>query len=81
MLNNDSSNIKRDIILKNPIPKGTEYVRGSAICNNGCTISYSSSSGDALSSSEDGIINYIEYYFKSMNVGKEYRMGFRAVVK
>jgi len=81
LLKNDSSNIKRDIILKNPIPKGTEYVRGSAICNNGCTISYSSSSGDTLSSSEDGIINYIEYYFKSMNVGKEYRMGFRAVVK
>jgi uncharacterized repeat protein (TIGR01451 family) len=78
---NDSSNIKKDIVIRNPIPRGTEYVRGSATCDNRCIISYSSSFGDALSLSEDDNVNYIEYYFKRMDLGKEYRMGFRAVVK
>ena len=78
---NDSSDIKKDIVIRNPIPMGTEYVRGSATCDNRCIISYSSSFGDTLSSNEDGDINYIEYHFKRMDSGKEYRMGFRAVIK
>jgi len=78
---NDSSDIKKDIVIRNPIPMGTEYVRGSATCDNRCIISYSSSFGDTLSSNEDGDVNYIEYHFKRMDSGKEYRMGFRAVIK
>ena len=78
---NDSSNIKRDIVIKNPIPNGTEYVRGSATCNNGCIISYSTHSGSKLTSQESSVVLYIEYYFKSMNAGQEYKMGFRATVR
>ncbi len=78
---NDSSKTKRDIVIKNPIPMGTEYVLGSATCNNGCIISYSNDGGLNLSSSEQGNVSFIEYYFKSMMAGKEYRMGFRAMVK
>jgi len=78
---NDSSKTKRDIVIKNPIPMGTEYVLGSATCNNGCIISYSNDGGLNLSSGEQGSVSYIEYYFKSMMAGKEYRMGFRAIVK
>ncbi len=78
---NDSSDIKKDVIIRNPIPSGTEYIRGSATCDNRCIISYSSSFGDALSLHEDDNVNYIEYHFKRMDLGKEYRMGFRAVVK
>ena len=78
---NDSSKTKRDIIIKNPIPVGTEYVLGSATCNNGCTISYSNDGGLNLSSNEQDNVSYIEYYFKRMNAGQEYRMGFRARVR
>ncbi len=78
---NDGSDTKRDVIVKNPIPMGAEYVLGSATCNNGCTISYSNDGGLNLSSSEEGSVSYIEYYFKRINAGQEYRMGFRARVK
>lgn len=78
---NESSDIKKDVVIKNPIPMGTGYVRGSATCDNRCTIFYSSSFGEDLSLDEDDSVNYIEYYFKRMDVGKEYRMGFRVVVK
>jgi len=78
---NDGSDTKRDVIVKNPIPIGTEYILGSATCNNGCTISYSNDGGLNLSSSEEGSVSYIEYYFKRINAGQEYRMGFRARVK
>ena len=78
---NSGSQTQRDVVVKNPIPLGTEYILGSATCNNGCTISYSSDGGANLSSNEEGAVSYIEYYFKRMNAKQEYRMGFRAVVK
>lgn len=81
VVKNDSSEIKRDIIIKNPIPRGTEYVRGSATCNNGCIISYSTHSGAELSTQESSAVSYIEYHFKSMDAGEEYKMGFRATVR
>ena len=82
IVENDSSDTKRDIIIKNPIPTGTEYMTGSATCNNDCVISYSDTiGGDTLSTEESDVVSYIEYYFKSMEAGKEYRMGFRAKVK
>ena len=78
---NDSSDTKRDVVIKNPIPNGTKYVLGSATCNNKCIISYSSNFSNTLSPNEDGIVNYIEYYFKNMDAKSEYRMGFRAIVR
>jgi len=78
---NSNSSSRRDIIIKNPIPSGTEYVKGSAICQGSCTISYSSDGGDTLIQKDDGKINYIEFHFKTIPSYKEFRMGFRAIVK
>jgi len=78
---NSNSSSKRDIVVKNPIPSGTEYIKGSAICQGSCTISYSSDGGDTLIQKDDGKINYIEFHFKTIPSYKEFRMGFRAIVK
>ena len=81
VITNDSSDTKRDIVIKNPIPQGTEYVHGSATCNNGCIISYSTNFGAKLTSQESNIVSYLEYYFKSMGAGQEFKMGFKATVR
>ncbi len=82
-LTNSNSEARRDIIVKNPIPKGTQYVVGSAICNGGCIISYSTDGGATLSTEEKSgkRYNYIEFYFKEIPAFKEFRMGFRAIVE
>jgi len=78
---NTNSTPRRDIIVKNPIPEGTEYVKGSAICQGVCTISYSNDGGETLTKDDNGKVNYIEFYFKTIPSYKELRMGFRAIVK
>jgi len=78
---NSNSSPRRDIVVKNPIPSGTEYVKGSAICQGSCIISYSSDGGETLIQKDNGEINYIEFHFKTIPSYKEFRMGFRAVVK
>jgi uncharacterized repeat protein (TIGR01451 family) len=80
---NSNSEARRDVVVKNPIPKGTQYVVGSAICNGGCTISYSTDGGNTLSKQEKRGVkyNYIEFYFKNIPPYKEFRMGFRAIVE
>jgi len=78
---NSNSTPRRDIVVKNPIPTGTEYVNGSAICQGICTISYSRDRGKTLISKDNGEINYIEFHFKTIPSYKEFRMGFRAIVK
>jgi len=78
---NSNSSSKRDIVVKNPIPSGTEYIKGSAICQGSCTISYSSDGGETLIEKDNGKINYIEFHFKTIPSYKEFRMGFRAIVK
>jgi len=78
---NSNSSPRRDIVIKNPIPEGTEYIKGSAICQGSCTISYSSDGGETLTKNDNGNVNYIEFYFKTIPSYKEFRMGFRAVVK
>jgi len=78
---NSNSTPRRDIVVKNPIPTGTEYVNGSAICQGICTISYSRDGGKTLISKDNGEINYIEFHFKTIPSYKEFRMGFRAIVK
>ncbi len=57
---------KDNIIVKNPIPKGVEYIKGSATCDSGCTIFYSSDTKDKLSKNDSGNIDYIEFYFNSI---------------
>jgi hypothetical protein len=80
LINRDSE-IKTDIVVKNPIPEGTEYVKGSAICEKGCKISYSTNGGETLSSLDRNGVSYIEFYFPKIYPKKEIRMGFKAVIK
>jgi len=80
LINNDSE-AQNNIVVKNPIPSGTEYVKGSATCAGGCTISYSSDGGETLSSSDNNRVSYIEFHFSNLYPNKEIRMGFRAIVK
>lgn len=68
-------------MVKNSVPEGTEYVKDSAICDKGCTISYSMDGGETFESSDNGKqYNYIEFHFSKINPKKEVRMGFRAIV-
>ncbi len=80
---NSNSEVRKDIVIKNPIPKGTSYEIGSAICNGGCIISYSTNGGATLTNKEEvgKRYNYLEFYFKKIPAYKEFRMGFRAVVE
>lgn len=80
---NQNSEAKRNIVVKNPIPYGTKYVIGSALCNEGCTIQYSNDSGITLNGSEQAtdLYNYIEFHFFQVPANSEVRMGFRAVVE
>jgi len=72
---------KHNIVVKNPIPKGVDYVRGSATCNGECKIFYSSDNGETLSTAQNGKINFIEFVFDNIPAGGEVRMGFRAIVR
>jgi hypothetical protein len=80
VLNRDRE-IKTDIIVKNPIPRGTEYIKGTAICEKGCKISYSTDGGQTLNSSDEAGASYIEFHFENIYPKKEVRMGFRAIIK
>ncbi|SFV63515.1 hypothetical protein MNB_SV-12-395 [hydrothermal vent metagenome] len=73
--------IKTNIVIKNPIPDGTEYIKGSAICGEGCTISYSKDGGETLTHSDRHGASYIEFHFSNIYPEKEVRMGFRAIIK
>ena len=80
---NETGKAKRNIVVKNPIPKGTKYLHGSAICDKGCTISYSSNQGATLQSKDDTTqnYNYLEFHFYQILANQEVRMGFRVVIE
>ena len=79
---NSNSEPRSGIIVKNPIPNGAKYINGSAICDGGCIISYSTDGGTTLTQKESRSTNYnyIEFLFKTIPAYKEYRMGFRAII-
>ncbi len=79
---NSNSESRKGIVVKNPIPNGAKYIKGSAICDGGCIISYSTDGGATLSQNENNgeDYNYIEFFFKNIPAYKEYRMGFRAII-
>jgi hypothetical protein len=80
-LKNRAKEIKTNIVVKNPIPKGAEYIKGSAICEKGCTISYSTDKGKTINSFDRDGVSYIEFHFSNIYPEKEVRMGFRAIIK
>ena len=80
---NETGEIKRNIVVRNPIPQGTQYLHGSAICDKGCAISYSSDQGSTLQSKEDAAknYNYLEFHFYQILANQEVRMGFRVIIE
>lgn len=82
-LTNETGEIKHNIVVKNPMPSGTTYIHGSAICGQGCTISYSSNQGITLDTQEDSAqhYDYIEFHFYQIPANQEVRMGFRATIE
>ena len=82
LINNDSED-KINLVVKNPIPTGTEYVINSAICGKGCIIGYSTDGGQSFSLENHIGEHYtnLEFYFKTLSSKQEMRMGFRAIVK
>jgi uncharacterized repeat protein (TIGR01451 family) len=80
---NRSSEEKKDIVVKNPIPSGAEYVVGSATCNGGCSIYFSTDGGVTFSKEEQSgkIYTNLEFYFSKIEAQQERRMGFRAIIK
>ena len=80
---NSTSEVKKGIVIRNPLPVGTEYVLGSASCLNRCTIRYSADGGRTLTESDKGgeAYNYIEFTFATLPPQQEYKMGFDVFVR
>ncbi|HIO96254.1 MAG TPA: hypothetical protein EYG67_05470 [Campylobacterales bacterium] len=82
LINHDAE-AKINLVVKNPIPKGTEYVINSARCYGECSIGYSTDGGQSFSLENHIGEHYtdLEFYFKTLSSKQEMRMGFRAIVK
>ena len=82
LINRDAE-VKINLVVKNPIPKGTEYVINSARCYGECRIGYSTDGGQSFSLENHVGEHYtdLEFYFKILSPKQEMRMGFRAIVK
>ena len=80
---NETGEVKRNIVVRNPIPQGTRYLHGSAVCDKGYTISYSSNQGTTLQSKDDTTqnYNYLEFHFYQILANQEVRMGFRVIIE
>ncbi|NEW60964.1 hypothetical protein GSY74_06670 [Sulfurovum sp. bin170] len=81
IIKNPNGEKQTNILVKNPIPDGTEYIKDSATCNGKCTISYSTDEGETLNPSDKSGASYIEFHFPQIESNTEVRMGFRATVK
>jgi uncharacterized repeat protein (TIGR01451 family) len=80
---NTTNKTKKDVVIKNPIPKGVEYVLGTASCLDDCTIRYSADNGKTLVANDKGgeNYNYLEFTFSTVPPKKEFRMGFDTIIK
>lgn len=86
---------RHNIVIDNPIPQGTVYLRGTANCEGSCEILFSIDGGKSFKKGEDLFVVYgqkkraafgseythIKYIFKSILPFTKTRMAFKAVVK
>jgi len=87
--------VKKNIVVENPIPAGTVYLRGSASCEGSCEILFSIDGGKSFKKGENLYVVYdskrrvalgseytdVKYIFKSILPLSQTRMAFKAVVK
>jgi len=94
-LTNKSRAVKHDIVVMNPIPFKTTYLRGSATCEGSCEIQFSIDGGKSFDYGEKLYVHYgkgkrvangseythIKFIFKTIKPFTRTRMAFKAKVK
>jgi hypothetical protein len=94
-LTNTSRVIKRDIMVMNPIPFKTAYLRGSATCEGSCKIMFSIDGGKSFDYGENLYVRYgtkkrvavgseythIQFTFNSLHPFSKVRMAFKSRLK
>ena len=92
---NNSNSTKKEVIIDNPIPYGTAYLRGTSSCEGVCTMLYSIDGGKSYAESNDLFVVYgsnkrlakgseythIKYIFSEIPPHAKIRMAFKAVLK
>lgn len=80
---NRGNQVKKNIVVHNPMPDGTEYILGTASCLKSCTIRYSADGGQTFTENDKGgeSYNYVEFIYSTLPQNKEFRMGFDAIVE
>ena len=92
---NTSYSTKKQVVIDNPIPYGTVYLRGTSSCEGVCTMLYSIDGGKTYSESKDLFVIYgntkrlakgneythIKYIFSEIPPHAKIRMAFKAVLK
>ena len=92
---NQSQVSRKQIVIDNPIPYGTTYIRGSSSCEGVCKMLYSIDGGSSFKQSEELYVVYgskrrkpmaseythIKFIFSSLLPYAKVRMAFKAEVK
>ena len=92
---NTSNSTKKQIVIDNPIPYGTAYLRGTSSCEGVCKMLYSIDGGKSYAESKDLFVLYgktkrlakgseythIKYIFSEIPPHAKIRMAFKAVLK
>jgi len=92
---NTSNSTKKQVVIDNPIPYGTSYLRGTSSCEGICKMLYSIDGGKTYADSKDLFVVYgslkrlakgseythIKYIFSEIPPHAKIRMAFKAVLK
>ena len=92
---NQSQMTRKQVVIDNPIPYGTTYIRGSSSCEGVCEMMYSIDGGVTFKQSEELFVVYgtkrrvplaseythIKFIFSNLVPYRKVRMAFKAEVK
>ncbi len=92
---NTSNSTKKQVVIDNPIPYGTAYLRGTSSCEGICKMLYSIDGGKSYADSNNLFVVYgktkrlakgseythIKYIFSEIPPHAKIRMAFKAVLK
>ncbi len=92
---NQSQSTRKQVVIDNPIPYGTTYIRGSSSCEGVCEMLYSIDGGSTFKQSEELFVVYgtkrrvpmaseythIKFIFSNLLPYAKVRMAFKAQVK
>jgi len=94
-LTNNANSIKKQLVIDNPIPKGTVYLANTASCEGQCQIYYSIDAAKSFKKAEELFVVYgkrkrvaqpseythIKFVFPQLVPYQKVRMGFKSRVK